>query len=276
MLGKLESLGRDVGRELLALATREASGLEIAWKGENDPVTVADRAAHAMVVRALPAIAPGVPLVSEEDESRPFDGARFWSLDPVDGTQEFVEHLGEWAFQLALVHDERPVAAVLAIPSRDVLYVAERGAGCWIGRVSEPGLAPFRTHHPARRERLVLTRSLPRRPALRSLLGRHAARDHVLLGGVGYKVHAILSGEADTYFAQPGTLHAWDLAAPLLVAQEAGLAACATDGAELAVPSHRDGLGQGVLFTRPDLLAANLGFFADPAHLALLTTRDPR
>lgn len=276
MLSALEELAREVGRDLLERSRQTADSMGVVWKGENDPVTLADRAAHEMVARALPSFAPGIPLVSEEDESRPVEGDSFWSLDPVDGTQEFMDHLGEWAFQLALVRDERPVLAVLAIPSRDVLYLAEKGRGCCAGRLSEPGLTPFLSHAPVRRERLVLTRSLPRRPALRELLERHHARDHVLLGGVGYKVHAILSGEADTYFASPGTLHAWDLAAPLLVAQESGLVARCTDGSELVVPSHRDGLAQGVLFTRPEHLGSNLSFFANRENAELLARREPR
>lgn len=272
----LEELGRKVGLELLALSTRTREQMGVSWKGVDDPVTLADTMAHAMVAEALLRIDPSIPLVSEEDEAPPVASGTFWSLDPVDGTQEFVEHLGEWAFQLALVRDERPVAAVLAIPSRDVLYLAERGKGCIAGRLSEPGMAPFRSRTPVRRERLVLTRSLPRRPTLQELLRRHHALEHVLLGGVGYKVHSILSGEADTYFASPGTLHAWDLAAPLLVASESGLASCATDGADLAVPAHRDGLAQGVLFTRREYLGANLGFFAGPGIGDLLARRDPR
>lgn len=249
----------------------------VSWKGENDPVTLADQAAHAMVAAALPAIAPGIPLISEEDEDRPFEGDAFWSLDPVDGTQEFMEHLGEWAFQLALVRHGQPVLAVLGIPSRDTIYLASAGHGCRWGSLQEASaLVPFRSHSPQRRERLVLTRSLSRRPALVALVERHASQDQVLLGGVGYKVHAVLSGEGDTYFAAPGTLHAWDLAAPLLVAREAGLATRALDGHELTVPSHRKGLSQGVLFTRESLLQGNLDFFARPEIAELLVRRDPR
>ncbi len=122
----------------------------------------------------------------------------------------------------------------------------------------------------------MLTRSLPRRPALVALVDHHSSRDQVLLGGVGYKVHAVLAGEGDTYFAAPGTLHAWDLAAPLLVAREAGLATRALDGQELTVPSHRKGLSQGVLFTRESLLRDNLAFFARPEIAELLVRRDPR
>lgn len=277
MESALELLARDVCRELLqrSLLARDAMG--VSWKGENDPVTQADQAAHSMVAAALPSIAPGIPLISEEDEDRPFEGEAFWSLDPVDGTQEFMEHLGEWAFQLALVRKGRPVLAVLGIPSRDTLYLAAADRGCKSGSLGHPApLAPFRSHAPQRRERLVLTRSLPRRPALLELVERHPALDQVLLGGVGYKVHAVLSGEGDTYFAAPGTLHAWDLAAPLLVAREAGLATSSLDGRELTVPSHRKGLSQGVLFTREAYLGTNLEFFAGAEVDDLLTRRDPR
>lgn len=276
MLSALEELSRNIGLDLLRRSREASENMGVSWKGENDPVTLADRAAHSMVAEALPLITPSVPLVSEEDEAPPFEGNTFWSLDPVDGTQEFVEHLGEWAFQLALVRDGQPVVATLAIPSRDVLYIAECGRGCQVGKMSELGMSPFLSRSPVRRERLVLTRSLPRRPGLQALLARHHARDHVLLGGVGYKVHAILAGEADTYFASPGTLHPWDLAAPLLVAREAGLATRCTDGTELVVPSHRHGLEQGVLFTREELLEENLSFFAVPENAALLARRDPR
>lgn len=272
----LEELARDVCRELLQRSRLSEDAMGVSWKGADDPVTMADKAAHAMVAQALPELSPGVPLVSEEDEPRAFSGDSFWSLDPVDGTREFMEHLGEWAFQLALVRHGLPVLAALGIPSRDVLYVARAGAGCRMGRLSRPGLDEFRPLPPERRERLVLTRSMPRRPALAALVQAHPAPDHILLGGVGYKVHALLSGEGDTYFAQPGTLHAWDLAAPLLVAQEAGLSAVAMDGSALTIPSHREGLSQGVLFTRPALLASNLSFFALPSTTELLTRRDPR
>lgn len=277
MESALELLARDVCRELLqrSLLARDAMG--VSWKGENDPVTQADQAAHAMVAAALPTLSPGIPLISEEDEDRPFDGDAFWSLDPVDGTQEFMEHLGEWAFQLALVRHGRPVLAVLGIPSRDTLYLAAADRGCKSGSLAGTSpLAPFRSHPPQRRERLVLTRSLPRRPALLDLVERHAALDQVLLGGVGYKVHAVLAGEGDTYFAAPGTLHAWDLAAPLLVAREAGLATSSLDGQELTVPPHRKGLSQGVLFTRASLLEGNLAFFGRAEITELLLRRDPR
>jgi len=122
----------------------------------------------------------------------------------------------------------------------------------------------------------VLTRSLPRRPSLLRISDAHPGGDEILLGGVGYKVHALLAGEGDTYFTVPGTLHPWDLAAPLLVAREAGLACRTLSGAEPTVPNTRGSVHDGQLFTRPKWLQRNLEFFARKEIQALLTTRDPR
>ncbi|HNY31770.1 MAG TPA: inositol monophosphatase family protein [Fibrobacteria bacterium] len=251
----------------------ERMGLQ--WKGANDPVTEADRAVHRLCVGELPFVLPGVPLISEEGEGVT-DAERFWSLDPVDGTSEFVEHLGEWAFQLALVDRNRPVAAVLALPAVDRIYYAEAGRGAVWGHLSSRDMHPLAAFQPLRRERLVVTRSLPRRASLRKLVDLHPGGDAILLGGVGYKVHAILSGEGDTYFAVPGTLHPWDLAAPMLVAMEAGLACRTFNGEIPTVPGGRDGLPDGHVFTRPRFLDRNMGFFARAEVRELAASRDPR
>jgi 3'-phosphoadenosine 5'-phosphosulfate (PAPS) 3'-phosphatase len=129
---------------------------------------------------------------------------------------------------------------------------------------------------PLRRERLVLTRSLPRRPSLLRISETHPGGDEILLGGVGYKVHALLAGEGDTYFTIPGTLHPWDLAAPLLVAREAGLACRTLSGGVPVVPNKRGSVREGQLFTRPKWLERNLEFFAREEIRALLAARDPR
>jgi 3'(2'), 5'-bisphosphate nucleotidase len=271
----LLDLAREAGALLAGFSKGSIEDLDVEWKGENDPVTEADMSAHRLCLERLPSILPGVPLISEEGEEES-DAELFWSLDPLDGTSEFVEGLGEWAFQLALVKSGRPVVAVLALPAVDRLYFAEDGHGCLVGRLSGTGLLPYEGLDPLRRERLVLTRSLPRRPSLLRISGAHPGGDEVLLGGVGYKVHAILAGEGDTYFTVPGTLHPWDLAAPLLVAREAGLACRTLSGTEASVPRGRDPVPDGQLFTRPKWLERNLEFFARKDIVDLLVARDPR
>jgi len=274
-LQRIADLAREASKILADFCQASPGDLAVAWKGLNDPVTAADRAAHDLCVERLPAILPGIPLVSEEGGA-PEGANEFWSLDPLDGTSEFVEHLGEWAFQLALVRDGRPVLAVVSLPAVDRIYVAQDGKGCLGGRISSGRLEPFSSFSPLRDERLVLTRSFPRRPSLRELVERHPARNSVLLGGVGYKVHAVLAGEGDTYFAVAGTLHPWDLAAPLLVARESGLECRTFSGDEPLVPSDRESLDVGVIVSRPRWIARNLEFFARADIAELAAKKDPR
>jgi 3'(2'), 5'-bisphosphate nucleotidase len=271
----LVDLAREAGRLLAGFSVGDPENLDLDWKGENDPVTEADLSAHRLCLERLPGILPGVPLISEEGVEDS-DAEVFWSLDPLDGTSEFVENLGEWAFQLALVRSGRPVVAVLALPAVDRLYYAEDGNGCLTGRLSRQELSPCQGFEPLRRERLVLTRSLPRRPSLQRIAQQHPGGDEILLGGVGYKVHALLAGEGDTYFTVPGTLHPWDLAAPLLVAREAGFSCRTLSGEEPTVPNSRGPVRDGQLFTRPRWLERNLEFFAREDIRTLLVARDPR
>lgn len=272
---RIEQLAREASEVLVKYCRVSLGDLGVAWKGENDPVTEADRAVHELCAERLPGILPGVPLVGEEGGAA--EGAdEFWSLDPLDGTSEFVDRLGEWAFQLALVRKGKPVLAVVTLPAVDRFYLAIAGSGCTSGRISTWAPLPFTSFAPLRNERLVLTRSLPRRTSLKQLVERHPATESILLGGVGYKVHAVLAGEGDTYFAVPRTLHPWDLAAPLLVAQEAGLCCRTLAGTDPVVPSDRGSIPEGLLVTRRQWLERNLEFFAREDITDLVARKDPR
>ena len=275
ILPQVASLARDASEVLVKYCRATAGELGVEWKGLNDPVTEADKGVHELCAARLPRILPDVPLMGEEGGAR--DGAgEFWSLDPLDGTSEFVEHLGEWAFQLALVRDGKPVLAAVTLPAVDRFYLALAGKGCTSGRLSDWKASPFASFAPLRKERLVLTRSLPRRPSLKRLVELHPATESILLGGVGFKVHAVLAGEGDTYFAVPGTLHPWDLAAPLLIAQESGLSCRTLTGGAPVVPSDRESIPEGLLVTRPQWLERNLAFFAHPEIAELVVKKDPR
>lgn len=275
ILPQVARLARDASALLVNFCRVSLGDLGVAWKGENDPVTEADKAVHELCAGRLPDILPGVPLVGEEGGAS--EGAdEFWSLDPLDGTSEFVDRLGEWAFQLALVRDGKPVLAVVSLPAVDRVYLAVAGLGCTSGRISTWNLEPFQSFAPLRNERLVLTRSMPRRPSLKRLVELHPATESILLGGAGYKVHAVLAGEGDTYFAVPRTLHPWDLAAPLLVAQESGLCCRTLSGKVPHVPSDRASIPEGLLVTRPQWLDRNLGFFARAEIVDLVSRKDPR
>jgi 3'(2'), 5'-bisphosphate nucleotidase len=159
-------------RELLGLALRAAgrAGREILdvysqqfavdSKEDRTPITAADRRAHRAIAEELQAGSP-YPLLSEEGPPTPYAERRrwrrFWLVDPLDGTKEFVKRNGEFTVNIALIQSGRPVLGVVYAPVSGLLYFAARGAGA---RKAE-GLSPG----PAVEEALQSARSLPRRPS---------------------------------------------------------------------------------------------------------------
>ncbi len=104
-------------------------------KADASPVTVADQAAHDVIVNALASAFPEIPVISEEGEIPAYETRRnwrrFWLVDPLDGTKEYIHRNGEFTVNIALIEDGVPVLGVVFAPAIDVLYAAGRGLGSW-------------------------------------------------------------------------------------------------------------------------------------------------
>ena len=97
------------------------SDFEVANKADESPLTQADLAAHAIIVAGLEAATPDVPIVSEESEPPPYDvratWTRYWLVDPLDGTKEFVNKNGEFTVNIALIEGHEPTFGVVGLPA---------------------------------------------------------------------------------------------------------------------------------------------------------------
>src|SRR5437773_1209136 len=105
-----------------------ATDFEVRGKGDSSPVTAADERAEALILQALARCDPEVPIISEEAASHgcaPAPRQRFWLVDPLDGTKEFIGRNGEFTVNIALIENGRPVLGVVHAPALDRLY-----AGC--------------------------------------------------------------------------------------------------------------------------------------------------
>jgi 3'(2'), 5'-bisphosphate nucleotidase len=245
-------------RELLALALRAAgrAGREILSvysgrfavdsKEDRTPITEADRRAHRAIAEELAAGSP-YPLLSEEGPQPPYAERRrwhrFWLVDPLDGTKEFVKRNGEFSVNIALIRRGRPELGVVYAPASGLLYFAARGVGA---RKAE-GLAPG----PVLEQALASARPLPRRPSTfsgripsrprASRLTVMASRSHtserwlryvealkkvyaeveVLPLGSALKSCLVAEGRADLYL-RFGTTMEWDTAAVQAVLEAVG------------------------------------------------------
>ena len=145
-LARVVSIARAAGDAAMA---HYGSSAAAELKADQSPVTAADRAAHAVIVPALEAWTPDIPVVSEEGvipswETRQ-NWRRFWIVDPLDGTKEFLQQNGEFTVNIALIEDSAPVLGVVYAPAVGVLYSAGRGLGSW---KQADGGAPVRLYGP--------------------------------------------------------------------------------------------------------------------------------
>ena len=122
-------LALEAGRTIM---TFYRQGTTVETKADSTPVTEADRAADGLIVAGLQAANPDIPVISEESTiTGPAPaGGRFWLVDPLDGTREFIARTGEFTVNIALIEDGRPVLGVLHAPVQGETYVADGlGAG---------------------------------------------------------------------------------------------------------------------------------------------------
>jgi 3'(2'), 5'-bisphosphate nucleotidase len=211
-LVRLTAIAVEAGRATLA---HYHEGVAVEQKGDRSPVTAADRAAHAIIVRALGDWAPTIPVISEEGEipayERRKDWRRFWLVDPLDGTKEFIQRNGEFTVNIALVEDGVPVLGVIYAPALDLLYYAGAGLGSW---KREAGGQPVRINSrpplPQHGLRVAESRSHPSKE-LEQYLSTLPVAERVPAGS-SLKFCWVAEGKADIY-PRLGPTMEWDVAA---------------------------------------------------------------
>lgn len=220
-----------------------AAGVTVDRKADESPVTAADREAEAVLLAALAGIAPDVPVVAEESVSAgqiPVLAERFFLVDPLDGTREFINKRDEFTVNIALVERGAPIFGIVYAPATADLYATLGPSRSVHGRV-EPGCG-------ARRLADCPLRDIRTRPADAAALVAVASRSHLTPetetflarfriasrrdAGSSLKFCLIARGEADLY-PRLGPTMAWDTAAGHAVLAAAGGSVTELDGSAL-------------------------------------------
>jgi len=120
----------EAGKEILDVYARP---IDVEQKDDKSPLTEADRRGHLRIVAFLNDT--GLPVLSEEGKTIPYADrkgwARFWMVDPLDGTKEFIKRNGEFTVNIALIEDGRATQGVIYVPVMDMMYVGIIGQGAW-------------------------------------------------------------------------------------------------------------------------------------------------
>jgi len=134
LLDQVITLAQNAGQKILEVY-QQSEGLEIKNKSDDSPVTAADLAAHAILHPGLEQLLPNVPVLSEESLLPPYDirksWRRYWIIDPLDGTKEFIKRNGEFTVNVALIEEGIPVLGVVHVPVLEITYAGQAGSGAY-------------------------------------------------------------------------------------------------------------------------------------------------
>ncbi len=132
LLRAVEAIAQDAGREILRVYN-QAGELDVETKGDDSPLTAADLAAHRVILDGLSGLPGDLPILSEESGLPSWQvrrgWPRYWLVDPLDGTKEFIGRNGEFTVNIALIDNHRPVLGVVHVPVTGVTYSGARDSG---------------------------------------------------------------------------------------------------------------------------------------------------
>ena len=256
LIAELVEVVRRAGRAILDVYE---TNFEVRRKSDSSPVTLADLAAHDVIAAALGALTPEIPLLSEESEPPPYAERRrwqrYWLVDPLDGTREFVDRNGQFTVNIALIENGSPCLGLVGAPTLGKVYVGRVAAGraecCEDGAVSRIRGRPMATDRPLAVMASRSHRNERLERYLRALAQTFPAVDRRSVGS-SLKLCVLAEGGADLY-PRLGPTSEWDIAAAHAVLSAAGGALWGLDGRPIAYNKKE--------FLNPDFIAvADAGY----------------
>ena len=222
----------DAGKAILEVYATE---FDVQEKSDESPLTQADLASHRRIVAGLSELTPDIPIISEEDGLPSFDERghwpRYWLIDPLDGTKEFVSRNGEFTVNIALIDGNRPIFGVVHVPVQDKTYVGCEGRGAELRASGERPVSIRVADRSSSPVRVVGSRS-HRGASLDAYLENLGETDMVPMGS-SLKFCVVAEGRADIY-PRLGPTSEWDTAAAQADVEQAGGQVLQLDGKPLS------------------------------------------
>ena len=243
------ALARKAGDAILEVYATE---FDVQAKDDESPLTQADLASHGIIDAGLRALTPDIPIISEESGLPDYETRRqwhrYWLIDPLDGTKEFVKRNGEFTVNIALIEDGKPVLGVVHVPVQGKTYTGCAGAGSALRVGDAAAKAISVATNTASPARVVGSRS-HRGSSLDDFFARVGDVEMLPMGS-SLKFCVVAEGEADIY-PRLGPTSEWDTAAAQAVVEQAGGAVLTLDGRPLRYNAKADILNPYFLVQGP-------------------------
>ena len=226
---------------------------EVIAKADDSPVTAADLAAHHVLLEGLTALDPSIPVLSEEDANIPqgvrAGWTRWWLVDPLDGTKEFISGSEEFTVNIALIEQGRVVFGVVSMPTSGRCYYGGAGLGAWRADAGEVVPISVRNTPPEGEALTVVAsrrHSSPEQERLLAGLSEHLGELQLTSVGSSLKFCLLAEGAADCYPRLAPTSQ-WDTAAAQGVLEGAGGVVLQLDGKPFSYPARESLLNASFL-----------------------------
>jgi 3'(2'), 5'-bisphosphate nucleotidase len=234
ILEKTIRIAQAAGQKILEIYT--TADFNVDMKADNSPLTQADIASHEYIVAQLAALTPDIPVLSEESKDISYaerkTWSKFWLVDPLDGTKEFIKRNGEFTVNIALIEDGKAILGVVHVPALNLTYYAAQGIGAF--KVVEGQKQPIQAKSVSGKQVSVVASRSHAGPETEAFLAALGKDYEVQLASKGsaLKICMVAEGEAHLY-PRLGPTMEWDTAAAQCVAEQAGAIVTNTDNQPL-------------------------------------------
>ncbi len=223
ILEKVTQIAQEAGQKILEIYS--TADFNVDMKADNSPLTQADIASHHYIVDHLKVLTPEIPILSEESKDVPYSERqhwqKFWLVDPLDGTKEFIKCNGEFTVNIALIEDGIAVLGVVHVPAQNLTYYAAKGIGAF--KVSQGQSQAIKAKNVSGKQVSVVASRSHAGPETEAFLTELGKDYEVNLASKGsaLKICMVAEGEAHLY-PRLGPTMEWDTAAAQCVAEQAG------------------------------------------------------
>ena len=215
----------EAGKEILTFYNND---IEVTHKEDLSPLTKADLASNKIILESLKKINSNIPILSEEslvDWSIRKNWKKYWLVDPLDGTKEFIKKNDEFTVNIALIEDNIPYLGVIYVPAKSLLYLAEKDKGSFKTNTKEKlknleGVQKINVSNQMNRTRIIGSRSHSN-STFDNWVKEKFSNAEIVQAGSSLKFCLVAEGEADIY-PRFGPTSEWDIAAGHMIVNEAG------------------------------------------------------
>lgn len=220
---KINEIAVKAGNAIMEIYNNETLSKEIDYKSDKSPLTLADKASHDVIVNGLEEQYPDIPIISEEGADIPFDTRKtwktFWLIDPLDGTKEFIKRNGQFTVNIALIHENKPIAGIIYAPALNTLYYGDKEKGAFKQAGTELA-KPIKVNGKKDQDLVAVRSGSHAAPEEEIVLKKFGATTSISKGS-SLKFCMVAEGSADIYYRHGPTME-WDTAAGQAILEAAG------------------------------------------------------